>query len=241
VLHVGEEFSLAVGIDNSAALQLDRGTFHGLATLIDDAAGDNELAASALALTIHGCSGERPLHVAGSVSGVLDVHHGIDVGLKVERRIVDAQGHLHASGLLKTFAADRKEKNGVIEANTDFVAVIAAAEGVGSLALHLVYDPRDGPLAEVFLDRVDEQHAVIGFVEIGPHGDGPDPQTRASRRAVSLQQLVLTIEQGCLQRDTAKPSEAAEAICGQMVDQKKNRCGSPRSACSETAGSPLHR
>jgi hypothetical protein len=62
---------------------------------------------------------------------------------------------------------------------------------------------------------------MVGFVEIGPHGEGPDPQTRARRRAGSLQQLVLTIEQRCLQSDVAKPSEAAETICGQVGSQEK--------------------
>src|SRR5580704_12019219 len=104
--------------------------------LIGDCAGDDELAARAMALTIHGPSCEGSLHVAGGVSGVLHVHHGIDIGLKIERGVMDAQGHLHGGGLLKALAADRKEKYGLIETDADVVAVIATAEGIGSLALH---------------------------------------------------------------------------------------------------------
>jgi hypothetical protein len=202
---------LAVGIDYSAALQLNGGTFHGLAMLVNDGAGYNELSASAVVLIVHREPGERPLHVAGGIGGVLDVHHGINVGLKVERGVMNAQGDLHRGGLLKALAADRKEKHGVIETDTDFVALIAAAEGVGSLALELIYDSGDCPVVEVFLDHVDEQVAVIGFVKIGAQGDGRDAQACASRGASRFQEPVPTIEQGCLQGDVAKASEGAEA------------------------------
>jgi hypothetical protein len=212
---------LAVGIDYSAALQLNGGTFHGLAMLVNDGAGYNQLSASAVVLIVHREPGERPLHVAGGIGGVLDVHHGINVGLKVERGVMNAQEDLHRGGLLKALAADRKEKHGVIETDTDFVALIAAAEGVGSLALELIYDSGDCPVVEVFLDRVDEQDAVIGFVKIGAQGDGRDAQACASRSASRFQEPVLTIEQGCLQGDVTNASEGAEAVCGQMVCQKK--------------------
>ena len=49
------------------------------------------------------------------------------VGLKVASGVMDAQGYLQ-SGLLEALAANGKEKHGVIEADADFVAVIAATK-----------------------------------------------------------------------------------------------------------------
>src|SRR4029077_17329059 len=142
--------------------------------LIDARASDKELAASAVAVIIHGQSGQRALHVTGSISGVCDMHQGIGFGLKFESGVMKAQGPLRGGSLLKALAADGKEKHGVIEADTDLVAMIPATEGIGSLALHLVYDFGEIPGGEALRHDGDEKDGVMGLIEVGAHGDKAD-------------------------------------------------------------------
>lgn len=220
VLDAGEEFPLTIRIDDGTALQLDGGALQGLAMIIDDGAGDNKLSARAVAAIIDSQAGERPLEVAGSVSGIGDVHHGIDVSLKVDGGVMNAEGDLHGGGLSKAFATDGKEKHGMIEADADSVAVIGATESVGSLTLHLVYDSGEGPAAETLLKDVDKQEAVIGLIDVGAQGGGTEAQAGTGGSAGGFQSPVLTVEHGSLESDAAKGCERAEAVGGEVAGEK---------------------